>query len=51
MNQGYCVLDGMYYFTDDEEAELLKLCNENGYKSLQEAFDDDFYYWTEWSED
>jgi hypothetical protein len=34
-----------------EDSDMLKLCIEAGYKTMQEAYDDGFYYYTEWEHD
>jgi hypothetical protein len=46
MNQGWLFGDGYYVA---EESDALEYCIENGYSSIQEAFDDDFGYYTEWT--
>lgn len=49
MNEGYCFLDGLMYAATEESA--LKVANQLGYESLEEAYETDAYYWTEWEED
>ena len=50
MNVGYCIGDGEMYIKD--EAELIKYLKYNtGYKNLTEAFEDGYYYYTEWEDD
>lgn len=34
--------------TYGHESTVLHICKENGYKTLQEAYDDGFCYWTVW---
>jgi len=46
MNEGWVVGDGEEYFKYEEDA--IKWCKQNGYKSLDKAYDDDAIYWTEW---
>jgi hypothetical protein len=47
MNEGYCILDGEMYIHTEED--MLKYLLENTeYKNLQEAYDDEYCYWTEW---
>jgi hypothetical protein len=48
MNEGYCFFDGEEYAADENSA--LKLAKEYGYETLEEAWADDAYYWTEWDE-
>lgn len=46
MNEGFCFGDGDMYFANEDDAfdYAIKI----GYKGLQDAFDDEAYYWTEW---
>lgn len=46
MNEGYCFDEGGAYAID--EASALKIANDYGYTSLEDAYNDDVYYWTEW---
>lgn len=48
MWEGYCFGDGQDYAMDKPSAE--KLAKKYGYDTLEEAFDDGAYYWTEWEE-
>jgi hypothetical protein len=48
MNQGWLFGDA-YYVAGESDA--LAYCIENGYSSIQEAYDDDFGYYTEWSDE
>lgn len=43
---GYVVEDGGMYIKD--EHDLFIVVTEAGYETLDEAYDDEFYYWTEW---
>ena len=47
MSSGWCANDGMEYFKYEKDA--VQWCISNGYKNMQEAYDDDAIYWTEWS--
>lgn len=49
MNEGYCFGDGERYFIKKKDAT--KYAKEIGYKTLNEAYDDDAYYWTDWEID
>ena len=46
MNEGYCINDGEMYIKN--KSEMLKHIESVGYKTLDEAFNDEYYYWTEW---
>jgi len=49
MNEGYCIMDGGMYI--QSEVDMLKHLEEHtAYESLQEAFEDEYCYWTEWSD-
>ena len=48
MNEGYVFGDGERYASDKESA--LIIAKEYGYDSLDEAYDDEVYYYTEWDE-
>jgi hypothetical protein len=49
MNSGWCFGDGEEYAKD--EADALQIANEWGYKSLEQAYDDNACYWTEWEDE
>jgi hypothetical protein len=49
MNEGYCFGNGEEYAIDEESA--LKIARNRGYASLEEAFDDGDYYYTDWEVD
>ena len=49
MNEGFCFGDGDRYFKNEEDA--LKYAIEIGYESLEEAYDDEAYYFTDWEQD
>jgi hypothetical protein len=46
MNEGYCFNDGTAYFKYEKDAE--KYAKKIGYESLQEAYDEEEYYYTQW---
>lgn len=46
MIEGWVVNDGELYFKYEKDA--VAWCISNGYKDLQEGFDSDVIYWTEW---
>jgi len=46
MNSGWVINDGKEYYSTEKLA--LKRCKELGYESIDEAYDDDVCYWTEW---
>lgn len=48
MNEGYVFGDGEMYASDKESA--LVIAKRYGYDSLEEAYEDDAYYYTEWEE-
>lgn len=45
--QGFVLHDDNYV---KHEKDMLDLYIKEGYKSLEEAYEDGFYYWTEWEE-
>jgi len=49
MNEGYVFGDGTDYFKYEKDA--LAHAISLGYKDLQESYDDDSHYYTEWEED
>jgi hypothetical protein len=46
---GYVIGEGDKYVK--YEHDLFKLVEEAGYKTLDEAYDDEFYYWSDWELD
>jgi len=46
INEGYCFNDGDFYCGSSLDA--LDKCEELGYLTMEEAYDDGIYYWTEW---
>lgn len=49
MNEGYCFGDGEAYALDESDA--LKIAQQMGYASLNEAYDDGAYMYTDWYDD
>jgi hypothetical protein len=49
IKSGYCFQDGEFYCADETEA--LKYAQEQGYKDLEESFEAENHYWTEWEVD
>lgn len=49
MNEGYCILDGLMYIKYDMDM-LQHITDETDYDTLEEAYEDDYYYHTEWEE-
>lgn len=49
MWQGWVFGDGEFYAIDEMSAQ--KVATDLGYTDLQDAYDDDAVYWTDWAED
>ena len=49
MNEGYCILDGLMYIKHDMDM-LQHITDETDYDSIEDAYEDDYYYHTEWEE-
>ncbi len=49
MNEGYCILDGEMYIKNHFDM-LQHIVDETDYKSIREAYIDEYYYWTQWEE-
>ena len=49
MNEGWVIGDGDIYIKYEDDA--LKIAIEMGYESIDEAYEDDAMYWTEWEDD
>jgi len=45
-NEGFIICDGVMYIKELEDLKK-HLAEQTEYKSLQEAFDDEYYYYTE----
>ena len=49
MNEGYCIQDGGMYI--HSEVDMLKHLEEHtAYESMEEAFQNEYCYWTEWTD-
>ena len=46
MSEGWVADNGVMYFANEEDA--LQWCVECGYKDIQEAYDEEAIYWTDW---
>ena len=49
MNEGWCFNDGQDYAKYEEGA--IKIAKEYGYDSIDDAYDDEAVYWTQWEDD
>jgi hypothetical protein len=49
MNEGWVINDGESYAQHEHHA--LNLVLEMGYKAIDEAYEDDVCYWTDWNDD
>lgn len=47
ITSGFVFDEGVYYTASEEKA--LEYAKKHGYKDLQESYDDEFHYWTEWN--
>jgi hypothetical protein len=47
ITEGFVFDDGCYYCSTEEQA--LEIVIKDGYKDLDEAFKDEYYYYTEWA--
>lgn len=50
MNKGFCICDGAYYVSEEVGIEWW-LKEHTSYKTAQEAYDDEYYYYTEWEDE
>ena len=48
MNKGFCFGDGSFYCMNESDAITKAI--ELGYDSLEEAYEDEAYYYTEWND-
>jgi hypothetical protein len=48
MWEGWCVADGAMYIKYEEDAN--EHARSEGYEDIEEAFHEDYMYWTEWHE-
>ena len=49
INNGFCFNDGDFYCASSLDA--LAKCEELGFKTMEEAYNENVYYWTEWEEE
>lgn len=47
MNEGYCILDGEMYI-EGHMSMLQHITDETDYATIEEAYEDGYYYYTEW---
>lgn len=47
MNKGYCINDGALYI-EDHTSMLKHITNDTEYDTIEEAYEDGYYYYTEW---
>jgi|13_taG_2_1085334.scaffolds.fasta_scaffold02709_16 hypothetical protein len=47
MNEGYCIQDGLMYVKNDFDM-LQHIVDETDYDSIEDAYEDDYYYFTDW---
>ena len=47
MNEGYCIEDGKLYI-EGHTSMLKHITNDTDYDTIEEAFQDGYYYYTEW---
>lgn len=50
MNEGYCILDGEMYIKD-HMVMVQHITDDTDYADIDEAYEDDYFYYTEWEED
>jgi hypothetical protein len=48
ITNGYCVNDGDKYFESYDDA--FDYISEQGYRSMKDAYEDGYYYWTDWDD-
>ena len=47
MNEGFCICDGDMHIK--YEIDMIQhITYETGYETIEEAYEDEYYYWTEW---
>ncbi len=49
MNEGFCIGDGAMYIKREKDMSE-HITNDTDYASLEEAYEDDYYYYTEWED-
>lgn len=50
MNAGFCIGDGAMYIKSEKHMSE-HITNDTEYASMEEAYEDDYYYWTEWEDE
>jgi len=49
MNSGFVIGDGAMYIKSEKHMSE-HITNDTNYASMEEAYEDDYYYWTEWED-
>jgi hypothetical protein len=47
MNEGYCIQDGLMYIKYEKDM-LQHILDKTDYDSIEDAYEDDYYYFTDW---
>ena len=47
MNEGFCIQDGLMYIKNLDDLDM-HIKNDTDYESTSDAYNDDYYYYTEW---
>ena len=50
MNEGYCIQDGMMYIKGHHDM-LQHITDETDFETIEEAYDEEYYYYTEWKDE
>lgn len=50
MNAGFCICDGEMYIASEEHL-IEHITMDTGYDSIEEAYEDDYYYYTTWEDE
>ena len=50
MNKGFCICDGEYYVSEEVGIDWW-IAEHTTYKSAEEAYEDEYYYYTEWEDE
>ena len=50
MNAGYCICDGEMYIESEKHLSE-HITNDTEYESVEEAYEDGYYYYTEWEDE
>lgn len=51
MESGFCIQDGQAYIKNDDSLLEWWLLEHTTYSNKEEAYEDGYYYWTEWELD